>query len=305
MSKDRPLDPVQLRSFIAVAETQHFTAAARRLGLGQSTVSQHVARLEEALGRSLLSRNARSVELTSDGSVLLDLARDIVAANDRALGYFDQATLRGRLRFGVSEDLVLSSLPDILGAFRAAHPLVDLDLQVGLSSQLYDALDSGRLDLLFAKRREGDPRGRLVWRERLCWLGPPGFRAGCAAPVPLVLYPGASITRRAAIEAMNQARLPWYVAFASHSLTAMTAALRAGFGVTAQSAMVASRGVILLDDTAGLPPLPEVDYVVLGRVAPVTGPARALADAIAEHAPSLAVPAARRALPSQPGRHIR
>ena len=49
------LDLTQLRSFVAVEQAGSFTAAAERLGLGQSTVSQHVQRLEASLGRRLLA----------------------------------------------------------------------------------------------------------------------------------------------------------------------------------------------------------------------------------------------------------
>ena len=48
------LDPVLLRSFVAVADSQNFTRAAERLHLTQSTVSQQVRRLEESLGCQLL-----------------------------------------------------------------------------------------------------------------------------------------------------------------------------------------------------------------------------------------------------------
>ena len=271
------LDPVLLRSFLAVADTLHFTAAAHRRGLGQSTVSQHVGRLEQLVGRTLLSRSTKSVALTADGEAMVEFAREIIGANDRTVGFFNPASLRGRLRFGLSEDVVLSTLPDLLRAFRMEHPLIELELTVGLSSRLYELLDAGRLDLMFAKRLGGDERGTVVWRERLVWLG---CRLPVPAdPVPLVLYPGASITRRAAIDALNNAGRKWQVAFSSDSLSALTAALRAGFGVSAQSALLLSAELAALPDAAGLPPLPEVDFVVVGGRR-LQGPAKALEQAI-------------------------
>lgn len=59
------LDLTQLRSFVAVEQAGSFTAAAERLGLGQSTVSQHVQRLEASLGRRLLARDTHRVVLTA------------------------------------------------------------------------------------------------------------------------------------------------------------------------------------------------------------------------------------------------
>ena len=64
------LDPVQLASFLAVAQTRNFTEAGRRLGLQQSTVSQHVRKLEEAAGRRLFLRDTHSVQLTDDGEAM-------------------------------------------------------------------------------------------------------------------------------------------------------------------------------------------------------------------------------------------
>jgi DNA-binding transcriptional LysR family regulator len=280
MSNDRSLDPVLLRSFLAVADTLQFTAAARRLGMSQSTVSEHIGRLERAVGRSMLLRNTRLVELTADGSVMVGLARDIIAAHDRALAYFDPTVLRGGLRFGVSEDLVLSRLPEILRVFRATHPLVELELVVGLSSQLHEKLEAGRLDLVFTKRRPGDVSGVTVWQERLIWLASPEMQLGPEQPVPLVLFPGASITRKAAIDALNRHGRAWYLAFSSDSLSGLLAAVRAGFGISAQSMALASSTLVARPEEAGLPLLPVIDVVVLGRSNRLDGPVAALADAI-------------------------
>ncbi len=275
--RDQDLDPVLLRSFLAVAETLHFTAAAHRRGLGQSTISQHVGRLEQIVGRTLLTRSTKSVALTGDGEAMVTFAREIIDANDRAVGHFDPGSLRGRLRFGLSEDVVLSALPDLLRAFRAEHPLIELELTVGLSSRLYELLDAGRLDLMFSKRQQGDARGTVVWRERLIWLASRQFRLDPVDAVPLVLFPGTSITRRAAIDTLNAAGRAWQVAFSSENLSALTAALRAGLGVGGQSSLLASAELAAVP---GLPELPEIEFVVLGRSPHVQGPAAALREAI-------------------------
>ena len=280
MYNDQSLDIVLLRSFLAVAETLHFTAAARRRGLSQSTVSQHVSRLEQAIGRTLLLRDTKNVALTPDGEDMSQLARDVVAANDRAVNHFDPTVMRGRLRVGVSEDLVLSRLPEILRSFRDAHPMVELDMTVGLSAVLYEKLDAGRLDLLFAKRQRGDERGTLLWRERLTWLGSRAAAPTHDQPVPLVVFPGSSITRSAAIDALNAANRPWSIAFSSDSLVALMGAVRSGFGVTAQSSLLADSDLEVVSEVAALPSLPEVAFVVLGRGMHLEGPAAALARTI-------------------------
>src|SRR3954462_10450852 len=73
-------EPTQLRTFLTAAQTLSFTQAAHRLGLRQSTVSQHVRRLEEAAGCRLFLRDPHGVELTEDGEAMLGFARPILEA---------------------------------------------------------------------------------------------------------------------------------------------------------------------------------------------------------------------------------
>ena len=164
------LDPVLLQTFLAVAQTRSFTRTAERLGLRQSTVSQHIRKLEQEAGRRLFVRDTHSVTMTADGEAMVEFARGILAANERAERYFAGTELRGRLRFGASEDFVTSLLPDVLRQFVRTHPLVEFELTVGLSGELNEKLSRGELDLVCAKRPRGEDRGRLVWRDRLAWV---------------------------------------------------------------------------------------------------------------------------------------
>src|SRR5215469_2166257 len=100
------LDPDLLESFLAVAQARSFSEAGRRLGLRQSTISQHVRRLEEAAGRRLFIRDTHSVVPTADGEAMEDFARSILDSQQRAMAYFAGSQLRGRVRFGASEDFV-------------------------------------------------------------------------------------------------------------------------------------------------------------------------------------------------------
>ena len=94
------LDPIQLESFLAVAQTRNFTEAGRRLGLQQSTVSQHIRKLEQAAGRRLFVRDTHSVVLTADGEAMTGFAQSILEANERARRWFAGSQLRGRVRLG-------------------------------------------------------------------------------------------------------------------------------------------------------------------------------------------------------------
>ncbi|WP_329125444.1 LysR substrate-binding domain-containing protein [Streptomyces sp. NBC_01465] len=271
-------DPAQLRTFLTVAQTLSFTQAAHRLGLRQSTVSQHVRRLEEAAGRTLFTRDTHSVELTEDGEAMLGFARTILQANERAAAFFTGSRPRGRLRFGASEDFVLTRLPEILESFRRDHPEVDLELTVELSGTLHRELEAGRLDLVLAKRRTGDTHGELVWRSPLTWIGAPRLRIDPDRPLPLILFPPPGITRARALEVLERHGLPWRISCTSTSLSGLIAAARAGLGVMAHTRGLIPPGLTQIPARAGLPDLGDVDFVLLhGRE---TGRAREAARAL-------------------------
>jgi DNA-binding transcriptional LysR family regulator len=273
------LDLVLLRSFLAVVRAGSFSEAARGLGLGQPAVSQHVRRLEQRVGRRLFVRDTHSVALTPDGEAMVAFAEGILEASERAERYFAGTRLRGRLRFGTSEDFVFSRLPEVLREFTRFHPLVDIELTVGLSGWLNARLDEGELDLVLAKRPEGDERGMLVWRDRLVWVAAPGTEIDMRQPVPLILYPPPSITRVQVLRAMEQAGLPWRIACTSGSLTGLRAAALAGLGVLALARGLMPPGLVELRD-GGLPPLGEAEFVLRARDRVVRAPAKQLAEAI-------------------------
>ena len=271
------LDPVLLRSFLAVVDGGSFTAAARQAGLRQSTISQHVARLEHALGRTLLARDTHRVGLTPDGDAMVGFARRVMEANERLERFFAGNALRGSIRLGASEDFALSALPQVLARFTGLHSSVDLQLTVGLSGVLYQAYDAGQLDVIFVKRRHGDTRGRSAWHEQLAGVGRPGFAGDPARPLPRVLYPPPSITRALALGTLEASGRAWRVACTSGSLTGLRAAAAAGLGIVPHSARLLPPGLAALPEAAGLPALGPVEFVVIGP-----GTAQAAAAALVE-----------------------
>jgi DNA-binding transcriptional LysR family regulator len=81
-------DLAELETFVAVAELGSFSAAARRLNLGQPSVSQRIQRLEETLQTRLLVRTTRRVQTTPAGARLLAEATSALAALSMLLGTF-------------------------------------------------------------------------------------------------------------------------------------------------------------------------------------------------------------------------
>lgn len=268
------LDPDLLRTFVAVAETRSFTAAAQRLDLSQSTVSGHIRRLEERLGRPLVARTTHAVALTPNGESLLDLARGALEAGERLARFAAGAAGRERLRFGVCDDFSLSSLPGLLDRFLRVHAAaVDLELTVGLSVPITERHDAGALDVALVKRRPGDARGALAWRDRLVWGARPGYPPpDPGASLPVLAFPPPSITRRLATGALERAGRDWHCACTSDSLSGLHAGALSGLGVVPHAASLMPAALRAIA-APGLPPLPDVDFILLGGASPA---ARAL-----------------------------
>jgi DNA-binding transcriptional LysR family regulator len=252
-----------LQTFVAVAEAGSFTGAGRMLGLQQSTVSQHIRRLEEQTGRKYVDRNTHSVVLTPEGEILLDHARSIIGRYDQLHQHLSAEPLRGRLRFGASEDFVLSALPNVLAAFARRHPDLDIELRAGLSEDLRADFDAGRLDLAFVKRRDGDTRGKIAWKEPIEWMAHPEFRVDPDKPLPLILYPPPSITRIGVLETLEKSRRRWRVVFTSANVSGLSAAARAGIGLLPHSVRLMPPGLTVVPAHEGLPELPDIQFAVL------------------------------------------
>lgn len=157
-----------LRYFSAVAESGSFSAAARRLHVAQSSVSEQIAGLEDELGGLLLDRAGRQVRLTPLGSVFLEEARRTLGAADRAVEVA-RGSLRGEtgtLSIGFFLWGAGGFFPRLIREFRASHPGIRLslhDMQPPLQTQ---ALEQGRLDV--GLTRPPDPAlGHLFSHELL------------------------------------------------------------------------------------------------------------------------------------------
>lgn len=265
------LNPVWLRTFVTAARSTSFTEAGRRLNLTQSTVSEHVARLEAMLGRRLFLRDTHSLRLTQDGEGMFIHARLVLEAEERARLHFAGPPLRGRVRLGSSDDLAMGPLPEVLAGFSRLYPEVELDLTIGFTDDLRALLEAGGLDIMTGKRRPGEARGQPLYREPLVWLaregGPPP-----AEPLPLVLLAEPSVTRALVLDSLARSGTRWRVTCSSSSYAGCAAAARAGLGIAALPRHLRPEG---LAPVRGLPALPEVEYIAL--VAPGAGaPARTL-----------------------------
>ncbi|WP_219417435.1 LysR family transcriptional regulator [Pseudonocardia nigra] len=285
-------DPAQLQTFLAVAQTRSFTQAAARLGIRQPTVSQHIRKLEDASGRMLVHRDTHSVSLTGDGEAMIGFARSILAAHEQAASYFRGERPHGRLRIGMSDDLALTRLPQILRDFRRDNPKVDLDLTIDQSGTLHRRLENDRLDLFVGKRPRGEHAGQLVKRERLVWVGNASTRLDHSRPLPLVVYPLPSISRTAMQNALDATNTTYRSACICRGVNGLIAAVAAGIGISAMAKSLVPVQLTPLGGQHRLPELGHIDLVLLTNPRTEHRPAtKALTAAVLASGPSsLAAP---------------
>jgi DNA-binding transcriptional LysR family regulator len=257
------LNPIWLKTFATVASCHSFTEAARQLGLTQSSVSEHIRRLEHAVGRRLLVRDTHSLAMTHDGEAMLAHAGVILQAIGRAESQFRAPRLKGRVRLGSSDDIALGPLPTVLAAFRNAHPDVELEITIGMTGKLYELLDAGSIDLLVGKRRLGDKRGVALFTGRLEWLARAGTLVDLTQPLPLILVAEPSVTRAVVLDALAQTDFRWQLVCTSSSHAGCVAAARGGLGVTVRPQYLSARGLAPPANVASLPVLPDVEFIAL------------------------------------------
>jgi len=239
-----------------------FHRAAEQLSLTQSTVSQQIKRLELETKRPLFRRTTRSLALTDDGEMLLGDARRLLQLEEAARRRLAAPRLSGTVRLGVVEEFAGGSLPSALGRFAALHPGVKLEVQIAVSAELLEQLDAGRLDVVFAKRPLGTSKGRLVWREPLVWAAADTFDFTPGAALPLALYRERSVSREAALAALQDGELTWEIVYTSPSLTGVRAAALAGLAITPLPASAVIAGLRILDADEGLPRLPDLEFAI-------------------------------------------
>jgi DNA-binding transcriptional LysR family regulator len=161
----------QLRCFVAVADERHFGRAAELLQMTQPPLSRQIQRLERAVGVMLLERNNRAVSLTVAGEVFLEEARTLLALA-QALPVSAQRVaqgLAGTVRVGFTATAAFGVLGGMLDEVEKELPSVKVTLQEMVTSEQFDALERGELDLGLLRPPVNPEKfgSRLLHRERL------------------------------------------------------------------------------------------------------------------------------------------
>lgn len=254
-----------LRAFVAVIDEGGFTAAGQKLGRSQPAISDKIRRLEEALGKRILSRTSRSLGLTEDGELLLGYARQLLALNDETVRRVSVPKPEGVFRLGGAEYFLPQHLPDVLRQFATLYPRAQVEVTIGTTEHLLEQLKSGRLDLVLARQLEGGAGGRVFWSEPLRWVCAPDFEMELGEPLPFCAMPPPCSFRAAALAALQAQNRPWRIVYSSDSILGVQAAVMAGLGVAMLSHSAMQPGLRILDERDGMPAVGEIEVAAYGE----------------------------------------
>lgn len=158
-----------LRYFLVVAEEQHFTRAAERLGMQQPPLSHQIRLLEQELGFELLRRHPKGADLTAGGRVFLEEAKAILHSVELASQKAARAAqgFAGTLAIGFTSSAAAHPLiPGIIRAYREAYPGVHMALTEANAAELTEDIMHGKVDIGFLRQPVARPQG-IAFHELL------------------------------------------------------------------------------------------------------------------------------------------
>ena len=278
------LDLELLKTLVCVVDERSFSRAADRVHRTQSTVSQQILKLEDKVGQALLlrDRTGKRVVPTEGGERLAHYARKLLALAQEAEDALARPASSPPVRIGVPEDFDALRMSTILSGYMASHVHVRLETVSGMSTDLRRRLDAGEVDIALIKREPGAGECIAAWPERLVWVtgGVQGLHEQDSS-VPLALFPEGCIYRQRAIRSLEIAGRPWRVAFGSHSLTGIQAAVSCGLGVTVLPMSAVIEGHTILRARDGFPELPPSELALVAAKRPLSAVQREIAQYLA------------------------
>lgn len=261
------LDLDALRSYVLGLDCGSFALAAQRLCRSTSAVSAQLKKLEQQCGTELVMKRGRHLVPTASGERLLGYAKRLLELNDEAVLALKGELLQGEIRLGVQEDFGESLLPAVLGPLCRQHPALHMTTRIDRNAQLMKGIREGTLDMALAwQHPEEKMDAHLIDLVSLQWIAHPNWDPAPllarGEPLPLVLFDAPCLMRSRALKALDDAGIPWRIAFTSQSLGGIWAALQAGLGITVRSAIGMPASLSPLADA--LPSPGTLGVVLLG-----------------------------------------
>ncbi len=254
-----------LRAFVAVVDAGSLSGAAPLVHRSQSAVSMQIKKLETALGRPVLLRGPRHLEVTPAGAELLSYARRVLDLQAEAHAALFGPQLAGRVRLGVPDDYASTYLTPVLRSFAHRYQGVEIELTCEQSTALIPRIARGELDLALVSR-DKPQRGRFLFDEPLVWVGAPQFEVWRRDPLPIAVYESASMARQATLSALAARRRAYRIVYHSSSLAGQLAAVESGLAVAVLTRCSVPPHLQVLQNLPAefdLPPLDAMHVAVL------------------------------------------
>lgn len=253
-----------LRAFVTVVDVGTLSGAAPQLHRSQSAVSMQIKKLEEALGKPVLLRGPRQLEVTPVGIELLSYARRMLELHLQTQVALLGPTLVGRIRLGVPDDYATTYLTPVLRSFASRHMGVEIELTCEQSTSLIPKVSKGELDLALVSR-DKPSRGKLLFHEPLVWVGSPQFEVWRKSPLPIAVYESLSLARAEALKALGAVKRPYRVVYHSSSLAGQVAAVESGLAIAVLTRCSVPSSLQFLQNLSGefaLPSLGSMDVAI-------------------------------------------
>ncbi|MGE4268074.1 MAG: LysR family transcriptional regulator [Deferribacterales bacterium] len=218
-----------LRTFVTVARVNSYTKASCLLNMTQSAVSMQMKRLEDQTG-TLFIKQGKRFSISPTGERLLEHAVRILKAHDDALSVIANPDIHDHIRVGSPELYASSFLPNALRRFYARYPNSRIDFSTYMKETMLRKIDSGDLDVAICSDMP-EPFEK-IYTEKVVWVA---SRCMCATkmnPLPLAVYPEGCHIRKWSINALEEAGIPYRIAFVANSVFALLSAVRAGIAVS-------------------------------------------------------------------------
>jgi molybdate transport repressor ModE-like protein len=279
-------DATRLRLLVEIERRGSVSAAAKAVGIGQPSASEHLRLLEAAAGQRLVERNGRGSRLTEAGRVLAARAGEALAAlqaGEEEVGAL-AGLEAGTIRIGASTTPGVYLLPDTLGCFRRDHPNVVVEVEIASTGEVVDRLLRGGFQLALVGDTEVDERVELepFLDDEIVGIAKPGtlpirrgrVRPAALAEQTLLVRERTSSTRQVAERALDRSRVRPGQVWELDSSEAIKRAVREGLGVGFLSRYAVAeeigRGELASFRLAGQPPIERRLFVARLARRPLT-----------------------------------
>lgn len=247
-----------LKTLVAIAEAGNFSGAATALFRTPSAVSMQVKRIEEMLGRPVFNRDSRSVSPTTDGELLLEHARRLLALNNQVVSRFVMPEVVGEVHLGATDDVAERMLPELLQRFDRTHCCVTVNVVVDTSDVLAAKVLSGEMDLAlvtFNPNKKINDEVEPIFTEKLTWAGLKNGVAFEKRPLPVSVWEEGCSWRFTGLSSLEKKNIDHRVAFMSAHISGQRAAILADLAVAPIPASCCVDQIVALSDKDGLPEL--------------------------------------------------